>query len=1487
MSFRSPSVLPSRSEPVAIDPGDEPSTKRRRISRACLQCRNRKIKCNGKEPSCDNCLTLNQTCTYTESKRRGLPPGYVMHLETYIKSFEMALGYIIKENSNVGTQLAEAVAKASRNNNTTQAEGFESSLQEAYRLTWKESDVFNLVQKLGKSVSTTGGPTGTMAPLTPAISSNSQATVNQPTSRPISHSPSAPLSSSDFTVNLPRTAVSGYPQYYGPSSIYERPSKPISLSLVLEPPSQSVSHTSSSNVAEYVRPAFEWLKSIPLSTKIDLANYYFFFVHTWIPIVDRELILDLIKATSTPQIPPNRPVDSLLHSSNIALITTFMALTMQMKQNQARPNSHKDTPIFDPNSQPKPTSESKSNQISDLNISTPSSTLISLCASVLPQHLSELGATTGSQKLIMIQSRLLYVLLLLRKGFNSDAWTEVGYSVRSAYDLGIHVYGVETFNDSENTKLDTNPNTERHKQKVRIKVENEYVISSKEHDNESDDKPPFSSKKSPMAAVSPPSHWTKRTWFACCILDTLVAAVLGRLPTVRDCDFEATSLLSTKDAWEEWVVLSEPCSTSGTADECGFVPIKPRKLFSEQGKLIVKDLKSSDLSSTVYGPSQAAWLAKPTRVITVYNSLFKLIRLLNIFLYRINKPTPEKSSNYSKSKTDSKGYCPEGDEYNEESDVDSDYITKPSDMYGDVMRNDFAQRVHKWSQNNLHTSCKKDVITYGIDGCNSCSHTNVYSANSEYGNHDSDSDNKTSPDLSLDCNNAHTIVMSPHALNLHLTFSAVLALMIRFDTISVLDCYDSSLPYAAYLMPTPPETGLRMPNPSALNGNVGGLAGNFAFGGDSLYGDINFSQSTNGATNGLGMENMKNPNGFSSAFNRNNRDFVGKFSNSPQDQEANNRSNFAQSKSNPIPNFDMDINGMTTGIVDLLNLDNGGFDFPGFESTGANPLSPADSSISTSSWNSWSSQPVYILPHSLPRHVTMKLTGYARFYTVHSAPPFFAYYSALALALAVDQFKSVAQSVAQSISRQQQQQHLGASVGFSNDVGANNPTKSFFGGLGGNVGGAHRRSGYNANTQFFNNHENSTGKNFMGGNDGETMGPDINNYGDEHETYHNAANGITSVNTAANISYLQSELSSVAGLIGITQSYYWVDSTWNLKGGTIRLESATIQKKRHQVDKTLTKLKRILFGVINPGANMKNVSNDGRLNRQSSMETDTNSCESFSGSNSNSSSGTALFKDNRLLDTSSGNQISASNACNNLININNSAALAMSIMGNRNKSVSDPVIGLNQASESYSPVKSVHGSDQIPSSNFNIQKSSGEMSSGVSGNSNRFNTQTGEAPQSTLQQNTATLLAMLEAAATAAANETNQGNLSAQHQQQIHQKLSSVMGILGMSNQYANTTNFNTLPFSAPEKISAETDMQTAGFYSQVANSHEDSKGQRDNSGGSRNAARGAGSVNVLPQYNGALGLDEHGHVVENKDQHDEHGGHVPEFLQNLGVMTE
>lgn len=81
------------------------------------------------------------------------------------------------------------------------------------------------------------------------------------------------------------------------------------------------------------------------------------------------------------------------------------------------------------------------------------------------------------------------------------------------------------------------------------------------------------------------------------------------------------------------------CPTSSSGEERSFVPKQPRKLFSDTGKLIVKDLESSDLSTTVYGPTQAAWLAKPVRGITVYNSLFKLIRLLNIFLYRINKPS--------------------------------------------------------------------------------------------------------------------------------------------------------------------------------------------------------------------------------------------------------------------------------------------------------------------------------------------------------------------------------------------------------------------------------------------------------------------------------------------------------------------------------------------------------------------------------------------------------------------------------------------------------------------------------------------------------------------------------------------------------------------------------------------------------------------------------------------------------------------------------
>ena len=47
---------------------------KRPLSHACLLCRRKKIRCDSKSPSCDNCLRRGIKCIYPELKRRGRPP---------------------------------------------------------------------------------------------------------------------------------------------------------------------------------------------------------------------------------------------------------------------------------------------------------------------------------------------------------------------------------------------------------------------------------------------------------------------------------------------------------------------------------------------------------------------------------------------------------------------------------------------------------------------------------------------------------------------------------------------------------------------------------------------------------------------------------------------------------------------------------------------------------------------------------------------------------------------------------------------------------------------------------------------------------------------------------------------------------------------------------------------------------------------------------------------------------------------------------------------------------------------------------------------------------------------------------------------------------------------------------------------------------------------------------------------------------------------
>lgn len=60
-----PRLHKHRSEP----PRKTIVNKQNRVSRACLSCRSRKIKCNGLRPQCSNCSENSVPCVYASSRK--------------------------------------------------------------------------------------------------------------------------------------------------------------------------------------------------------------------------------------------------------------------------------------------------------------------------------------------------------------------------------------------------------------------------------------------------------------------------------------------------------------------------------------------------------------------------------------------------------------------------------------------------------------------------------------------------------------------------------------------------------------------------------------------------------------------------------------------------------------------------------------------------------------------------------------------------------------------------------------------------------------------------------------------------------------------------------------------------------------------------------------------------------------------------------------------------------------------------------------------------------------------------------------------------------------------------------------------------------------------------------------------------------------------------------------------------------------------------
>ncbi|ABN67966.2 fungal specific zinc-finger transcription factor, partial [Scheffersomyces stipitis CBS 6054] len=86
------------------------SQKKRRVRQACDYCRSKKARCDGKSPKCSTCMSMDMTCTYTQSaKRRGLPTGYIHDLERKVLMFQALFASILSNDSDHGRSLEERI----------------------------------------------------------------------------------------------------------------------------------------------------------------------------------------------------------------------------------------------------------------------------------------------------------------------------------------------------------------------------------------------------------------------------------------------------------------------------------------------------------------------------------------------------------------------------------------------------------------------------------------------------------------------------------------------------------------------------------------------------------------------------------------------------------------------------------------------------------------------------------------------------------------------------------------------------------------------------------------------------------------------------------------------------------------------------------------------------------------------------------------------------------------------------------------------------------------------------------------------------------------------------------------------------------------------------------------------------------------------------------------------------------------------------------
>lgn len=260
------SSRPQQEDLPDLSEDDEGShlAKRRRISRACDQCRHSKLRCDGGSPRCSKCLKTSKVCSYgAAAKRRGLKTGYVRTLECLwglvfqrIQGSEAAVESLLSRTSAQNFRVRDHLGDG--------ASGAESLLA-----SWKASKIPERINQLLAATEDSEDETNTIPEAT------AQGTEDHP-----------PVISWDLPIQQAGQQISHIPN----GSPYSADKESAEVSQTARSGNGMQATIGNENTSAVLgQSTLPHLLELPHGSR-RLLDWYFTYIHSWLPIVERHVV---------------------------------------------------------------------------------------------------------------------------------------------------------------------------------------------------------------------------------------------------------------------------------------------------------------------------------------------------------------------------------------------------------------------------------------------------------------------------------------------------------------------------------------------------------------------------------------------------------------------------------------------------------------------------------------------------------------------------------------------------------------------------------------------------------------------------------------------------------------------------------------------------------------------------------------------------------------------------------------------------------------------------------------------------------------------------------------------------------------------------------------------------------------------------------------------------------------------------------------------